>query len=279
MTNQMMFNDLPATFPVANPHKIWIGFSSTLIHITLLTALVIIPLWVPPAMESWRLITMIAQPPLPPPPAAASMATPMRSPAPVVRPAVELATDALIAPVMVPREIARVIDDSGGEWVSGGVPGGVAGGVVGGVVGGVPGGVVGGFLGSILHAGIGPAGIAPPPPPPPVQAPPAPAVAAAIPIAPVRVGGDVKPPRAIRVVPSVYPAMASKARVEGTVTLEAILTEEGLVAEIKVVSGHPLLTEAAINCVRQWQYEPTYLNGRPVPIIMTATVKYELRHN
>ena len=75
-------------------------------------------------------------------------------------------------------------------------------------------------------------------------------------------------------VPPVYPPLASRARVGGTVVLEATLTAQGTVEEIRVVSGHPLLIEAAINCVKQWQYQPTYLNGAPVPVILTAKVHF-----
>jgi protein TonB len=75
-------------------------------------------------------------------------------------------------------------------------------------------------------------------------------------------------------VPPVYPPLASKVRVSGTVILEATLTAEGKVEEIKVVSGHPLLVDAAIHCVKQWIYEPTYLNGVPVPVILTARVHF-----
>jgi protein TonB len=74
--------------------------------------------------------------------------------------------------------------------------------------------------------------------------------------------------------PPVYPALASRARVSGTVILEATLTAQGTVEEIRVLSGHPLLVQAAIDCVKQWQYEPTYLNGAPVPIILTAKVHF-----
>ncbi len=75
-------------------------------------------------------------------------------------------------------------------------------------------------------------------------------------------------------VPPVYPPLASRARVNGTVILEATLTIEGTVSEIRVVSGHPLLIQAAIDCVKQWQYEPTLLNGVPVPVILTAKVSF-----
>jgi protein TonB len=52
------------------------------------------------------------------------------------------------------------------------------------------------------------------------------------------------------------------------------LTAQGRVEEIRVVSGHPLLVQAAVDCVKQWQYEPTYLNGIAVPIILTAKVHF-----
>ena len=49
---------------------------------------------------------------------------------------------------------------------------------------------------------------------------------------------------------------------------------EGTVSEIRVISGHPLLVQAAIDCVKKWQYEPTLLNGVPVPVILTAKVTF-----
>src|SRR5207253_8527647 len=105
-----------------------------------------------------------------------------------------------------------------------------------------------------------PPAVAPPPPPPPPPK-------AAAPVEPVRVGGIVQEPKMVRMIPPVYPSLASRARVGGTVILEATLTAQGTVEQIKVVSGHPLLIEAALACVKQWQYEPTYLNGIAVPVI------------
>jgi protein TonB len=94
------------------------------------------------------------------------------------------------------------------------------------------------------------------------------------PAQPVRVGGSVREPQLIKMVPPVYPSLASKARVTGTVVLEATVTEHGTVEQIRVISGHPLLIEAAINSVKQWQYEPTLLNGIPVAVILTAKVNF-----
>jgi protein TonB len=88
------------------------------------------------------------------------------------------------------------------------------------------------------------------------------------------VGGAVREPQLVKMVPPVYPKMASMARVSGTVVLEATVTDRGTVEAINVISGHPLLVEAAIHCVKQWQYEPTMLNGTPVPVILTAKVNF-----
>jgi protein TonB len=75
--------------------------------------------------------------------------------------------------------------------------------------------------------------------------------------------------------PPVYPTLASKARVSGVVVLEATITAQGTVDEIRVISGHPLLVDSAIECVKHWLYEPTLLNGTPVPVILTARVRFE----
>lgn len=61
------------------------------------------------------------------------------------------------------------------------------------------------------------------------------------------------------------------------VVLECTLTPEGRVANARVLRGHPLLDGAALHAVTQWVFTPTLLNGVPVPVIMTVTVKFELR--
>jgi protein TonB len=93
----------------------------------------------------------------------------------------------------------------------------------------------------------------------------------------VRVGGLIREPVKLRHLPPVYPEIARAARLHGLVVLECTLTPEGDVADIWVVSGHPLLAPAALRAVEQWLYKPTLLNGVPVPVIMTVTVKFELR--
>ena len=60
------------------------------------------------------------------------------------------------------------------------------------------------------------------------------------------------------------------------VILEATISPQGKVTDIKVLRGIPLLDQAAVEAVRQWVYTPTLLNGVPVPVIMTVTVNFKL---
>ncbi|HSC28276.1 MAG TPA: TonB family protein [Vicinamibacterales bacterium] len=95
--------------------------------------------------------------------------------------------------------------------------------------------------------------------------------------APVRVGGNVKPPLKIRDVRPVYPAEARDEGVQGVVIIEAVLDTSGGVREAKVLRSIPLLDQAALDAVHQWQFTPTLLNGVAVPVIMTVTVNFTLQ--
>jgi periplasmic protein TonB len=74
----------------------------------------------------------------------------------------------------------------------------------------------------------------------------------------------------------VYPPLAVMAGIQGDVTLHAIIDREGRVAELQVVSGHPLLVQAALAAVRSWRYRPTLLNGQPVEVETTIKVNFVL---
>ena len=74
----------------------------------------------------------------------------------------------------------------------------------------------------------------------------------------------------------VYPDIAKQARVQGIVILECTISPQGTVTDVKVLRGIPLLDQAGIDAVKQWQYTPTLLNGVPVPVIMTVTVNFRL---
>jgi len=65
-------------------------------------------------------------------------------------------------------------------------------------------------------------------------------------------------------------------QVSGKVEMEIGVDEEGNVTKVDVLNGHPLLTEAAVNAVKQWKYSPTLLNGEPVPINARAVVVFKL---
>lgn len=91
---------------------------------------------------------------------------------------------------------------------------------------------------------------------------------------PLRVGGQIKAPTKIKDVQPVYPAIAQSARVGGVVTIEATIGPEGKVMDAMVVRSVPLLDDAALDAVRQWEYTPTLLNGVPVPVLVTVNVNF-----
>ena len=92
-----------------------------------------------------------------------------------------------------------------------------------------------------------------------------------------RVGGNLQAPKKLKDVPPVYPTLAKESRVQGVVILEARIDESGNVSDTRVLRSIPLLDQAAIDAVKQWQYTPTLMNGVAVPVIMTVTVNFSLR--
>jgi protein TonB len=73
-----------------------------------------------------------------------------------------------------------------------------------------------------------------------------------------------------------YPPLARQARIQGTVKLEAVISKEGTIENLTVVSGHPLLIQAALDAVKQWRYRPTMLNGVAVEVVTTIDVNFTL---
>jgi protein TonB len=181
----------------------------------------------------------IAPPPPPPPPPPAAAARIVRPTAVVPRP---LESVKFVAPIEVPDQIKPELDslDLG---VEGGVPGGVE--------GGVPGGVVGGVIGGLPSA-----------PPPPTRV--------------VRVGGAIVVPKLLKKIPPEYPLLATSARIQGIVIIEAQVDVNGRVKTATVLRGVTLLDEAALAAVRQWVYKPLLLNGQPTEFILTVTVVFNL---
>lgn len=72
-------------------------------------------------------------------------------------------------------------------------------------------------------------------------------------------------------VPPVYPPVAQSARLQGVVIIQARVEADGHVSNAQVTQGIPLLNGAAVDAVRQWEFTPTLVNGKPVPLLVTAT--------
>ena len=137
---------------------------------------------------------------------------------------------------------------------------------VGGVYGGVPGGVTGGVIDGILEGIKTPEAPPVPPPQPSLEKT----------RSPVPVGGNVQPPRIIYRENPDYPTLAHQAGIQGEVIIAAVIDSRGNVVDMKVVSGPPLLYMAAMKALAKWKFEPTYLNGEPVPIKWNVSVKFRI---
>jgi protein TonB len=217
-------------------------FASFVIQTVVVGIMVLIPLIYTEALPRHQLMSFLTAPPPPPPP------PPPPATAPRVRvvPRVVQQPQEMVQPRAIPKEVAIIREDPL-------PPPGPVGGVVGGVAGGIPGGSAGGVLGGIIAAA--------PPPPPPER---------------IRVGGQVQSAKLVNQARPTYPPLARQARIQGTVRLEAVISKSGAIEELKVVSGHPLLIQAAQAAVLQWRYEPTLLNGVPVEVITTIDVNFTL---
>ena len=90
----------------------------------------------------------------------------------------------------------------------------------------------------------------------------------------LRVGGEIKSPRKIKDVKPIYPPIAREAGVAGVVIIEVRIGTDGRIEEGHVLKSIPLLDEAALDAVKQWQFEPTLMNGAPVPLMMTVTINF-----
>jgi len=91
---------------------------------------------------------------------------------------------------------------------------------------------------------------------------------------PKQVGGNVLASRLIHKVEPIYPKEALATNLQGLVIMLATVNERGEVTYVRVDRGHPLLSQSAVDAVRQWRYSPTYLNGEAVSVVATVTVNY-----
>ena len=97
-----------------------------------------------------------------------------------------------------------------------------------------------------------------------------------VPTRPIPVSTGVQAAKLITQVNPIYPALARQARVTGKVRLTAIIGRDGAIRNLQIMSGHPLLTPAAIEAVKQWRYQPTLLNDEPVEVITQIDVNFTL---
>jgi protein TonB len=111
--------------------------------------------------------------------------------------------------------------------------------------------------------------VIPPPPPPPH-------VGEVTPSKPITVTSDVQAAKLIRKVIPVYPRLAIIARISGTVRLTGIIGKDGLIQQLQVIDGPPMLVQAAVDAVRQWVYRPTLLSNKPVEVIAPINVNFTL---
>jgi protein TonB len=209
--------------------------------------LILIPLIYTQALPQ-RLLSAEIYPPAPPP---APPPQPLTPPAPAPHPTV----NPFVAPAIIPQSIAHLVEapqpppvevGPSGPYVSGSLPeGGLSG-----VIGGVPG-----------------ATQAPPPAPAPRPVPKQQVI---------RRPSDLTAALALYQPKPIYPPLALMARVQGTVVLQAVLSKDGSVQDLKVVSGHPLLVRAALDAVRIWRYKPTTLNGEAVEVLTEIDVNFML---
>jgi periplasmic protein TonB len=240
-----MFDEMVVSSP--NPKKTnkpWTVILSMIFQTAFLAVLILIPLIYTEALPKTMMSTLLVAPPPPPPPPPPPIAQVVH-----IKPQVHL-MDAgkLVAPKVIPKDIKIIKEDA--PDMSMGMQGGVTGGVAGGQMGGVIGGVIGGVGGA-------------PPPPKPTQT-------------RIRQGGNVTAAKLVNRVQPLYPPLARQTRISGTVRLHAIIGKNGGVEQLEVMSGHPLLVQAALDAVRQWRYQPTQLNGEPVEVDTTIDVIFSL---
>jgi protein TonB len=92
----------------------------------------------------------------------------------------------------------------------------------------------------------------------------------------IRVSQGVADGLAVKKVTPEYPPEARKERIQGTVLMHAMIGKAGDIVELDLVTGHPILAPAAIDAVRQWEYKPYLLNGKPLEVDTQITVNFRL---
>jgi protein TonB len=220
---------------------------SIVLHVAILSGPILASLYFTDTinLKQFAATMLVAPPPPPPPPPASSVVRV----APTRR--VFMNQGKLIAPRYVPEKIANIKEAPIEEDM-----GGLAGGIPGGVPGGQMGGVIGGVIGGVLSKAAAPA--------------------APKSKVPLRVGGRIRAPKPILQSVPEYPLIAKQAHIAGNVVIDAVIDEQGNVVDMKIVSGPPLLYLAAMNSLKKWKYEPTYLNDTPISVQLIVSITFQL---
>jgi protein TonB len=214
---------------------------SFLLEAQVIFVLVLIPLLFTEALPKAQLMMALVAPPPPPPP------PPPPAEVHVVKKVqTDIINGALRTPTKIPKKVEMIKEEE--------APPPQMSGVVGGVPGGVPGGSMGGVMGGIIGSSA---------PIPKMKTPER-----------VRVSQGVVSGLKVREVKPVYPPIAKTARVQGNVVLQAEISKEGTIQNLRVLSGPPLLIQSALDAVKQWRYRPYVLNGEPVEVETTITVMF-----
>ena len=226
--------------------KPWTVSASITLHVVALTALLLMPLIYTSALPSIDLSSRLV------PPAMKKVVIDLvpATERPRIIKVPEVDARDLIAPTAIPREIATIVDPPSSPTGFSSAP---------------TGSPISSIFRSILPAETVPALPSPSLPPEPV-----------VPVQtePIRVSAGVQQANLIRQVKPEYPPLARQARIQGVVVLEAMISKDGGVDNLRVISGHPLLVKAAIDAVSQWKYRPTLLSGEPIEVITTITVTF-----
>jgi len=253
-----IFHSLIVSGEKLTPRNRWATVGSLAFELLFLLALVAIPFFHTDPLPKRERLTMLY---LQPPPAAGGNAAKLlpSKPTSTYTPP----TTAILASVHTKQKAPPPPVDTTSEVVAG-VPGGVVGGLpggVGGVVGEMP-GVPGGVSSEVSGAASSMPILATAPEPTPVKR--------------IRIASRVAEANLIHDVSPQYPPEAGQERIEGTVVLLAVIGKDGSVQDVQVVSGLPLLAQAAVEAVKQWRYKPYLLNGEPVEIDSRITINFTL---
>jgi len=237
---------------------------SAVVHVALIIVLVMVPLVFTDQIKGAELTSFLIAPSPPSAPAPARAPTNGR-PKPAAAPRVQVDPDAFTAPVVIPMDIAYIVDPAPFGDTGIGVPGGAT-----------PGGGTGGPGFMPGPSAVKPPAVGPPPPPPLPPSPP-PTPPPDRPRVPIRVFSELQAAKILFQPSPVYPSLARIAHVEGSVVLQATIADDGSVKDLRVVSQtSPLLLTGVIDTVKTWKYKPTLLNNEPVEVLTTITVNFRL---